>query len=563
MKRIWIILWLLLAAAGNVAFAEQIIYVDADANGLNDGTGWIDAYKYLQDALADANSSTKPIEIRVAQGTYRPDEDTLHPGGTGNRESTFHLINGVTIKGGYAGFGQPDPNARDTVLYQTILSGDIGKLLVKSDNSYHIFYHPKGLNLDDTAILDGFTITGGNATNAGSVHDSGGGMFNDESSPNVNNCNFSGNSAVYGGGMFNYETNPNVNNCTFNKNSAVWVGGGMFNYVHSSPKVNNCTFSENSSYDGGGMYNNYYSSPKVEGCTFNGNSAESGGGMLNWDSSPTVKGCTFIGNSAVAGGGMGNSESSPTVTNCTFTFNSADWGGGMGNGDSSPTINNCTFTGNSADWDGGGMGNRESSPIIANCTFSGNFAKEHGGGIYNYRYSSPTVSNCILWADVPSEISSDVSPIVTYSNVQGGWPGEGNLNKDPCFAYPNNGDYHLKSQAGRWNPNSKSWVKDNVTSPCIDAGDFNSDWTAELWPHGKRINIGAYGGTPEASLSLRDDVGNPADLNNDDTANLRDFSNFADEWQNKQFLLPEDLDRDGIVDCNDLSILADNWLEER
>ena len=134
-----------------------IIYVDARATGDNDGSSWINAYRYLQDGLADARYSLKPVEIRVAQGTYRPDEDRLHPAGTGDRTATFQLINGVTIKGGYAGFGEPDPDARDFVVYETILSGDIGTVADFSDNSYHI------VQGGDNAILEGFTIVGGNA----------------------------------------------------------------------------------------------------------------------------------------------------------------------------------------------------------------------------------------------------------------------------------------------------------------------------------------------------------------------------------------------------------------
>jgi len=100
----------------------KIIYVDADANGLNDGSSWADAYNYLQDALATAASGD---EIRVAQGIYRPDESSVKPNGSGDRTATFQLINGVTIKGGYAGFGQPDPNSRNIELYETVLSGNL------------------------------------------------------------------------------------------------------------------------------------------------------------------------------------------------------------------------------------------------------------------------------------------------------------------------------------------------------------------------------------------------------------------------------------------------------
>jgi len=66
---------------------------------------------------------------------------------------------------------------------------------------------------------------------------------------------------------------------------------------------------------------------------------------------------------------------------------------------------------------------------------------------------------------------------------------------------PDNGDYHLKSQAGRWDPVSLSWVTDDVTSPCIDAGDPDSPVGDEPMPNGGIINMGAYGGTVETSKS--------------------------------------------------------------
>jgi hypothetical protein len=97
-------------------------------------------------------------------------------------------------------------------------------------------------------------------------------------------------------------------------------------------------------------------------------------------------------------------------------------------------------------------------------------------------------------------VESD-SATVTYCDIQGGWPGEGNIDVDPLFADPASGDYHLKSRAGRWDLNSQNWAQDDVTSPCIDAGDPASDWSAEPLPHGQRINMGAFGGTPQASMS--------------------------------------------------------------
>lgn len=96
-----------------------IVYVDDDASGANDGSNWGDAYKYLQDALAEVSSDSNVTEIWVAQGMYRPDETTVDPNGTGDRESTFQLVNGVSLMGGYAGVGEIDPNARNIKLYET------------------------------------------------------------------------------------------------------------------------------------------------------------------------------------------------------------------------------------------------------------------------------------------------------------------------------------------------------------------------------------------------------------------------------------------------------------
>ncbi|MGD8500820.1 MAG: hypothetical protein PVJ86_09245 [Phycisphaerales bacterium] len=390
----------LLLATVCTAVVGKTIYVDYDATGANNGTSWENAYNFLQDALADANSAEKPVEIWVAQGTYTPDAGSAVPYGTGEREATFLLINGVSIYGGFpsggAEFWQRDPN-----LYETILSGDLDgndvpvgdpcDLLnepTRSENSYHVV---TAFNTDETDVLDGFTISGGNAYGR-----SGGGMDNYYSSPSIANCTFSGNSAGRGGGMTNfYWSSPTLTNCTFSDNSAEH-GGGMRNYDRSSPTPTDCTFSGNSAEYGGGMYNDDRSSPTLTDCTFNGNSAQrGGGGMCNaLYSDPTLTNCMFKGNSAEGGGGMDNSDhSDPTLTNCTFTGNSAQEGGGMHTYDfSSPILNSCSFSGNSAHY-GGGIYSELSMEALTNCTFSGNSAEYDGGGMYGY-YGKPTLTNC-------------------------------------------------------------------------------------------------------------------------------------------------------------------------
>jgi len=199
-------------------------------------------------------------------------------------------------------------------------------------------------------------------------------------------------------------------------------------------------------------------------------------------------------------------------------------------------MTNCIFSQNTAGNYGGGVCNFASSPVLINCTFAQNSA-ENGNAlgtdiVYDYHRIDPNnveLINCILW-DGGNEICNEYgSPIIiTYCNIQGGkasifdpgetviW-GEGNIDVDPDFVRAGywtepsprqpdertwiEGDYHLKSEAGRWDPNSQSWVTDNVTSPCVDAGDPNSPIGDEPEPNGGRINLGAYGGTAEASKS--------------------------------------------------------------
>jgi hypothetical protein len=96
---------------------------------------------------------------------------------------------------------------------------------------------------------------------------------------------------------------------------------------------------------------------------------------------------------------------------------------------------------------------------------------------------------------------SDGKPEIIYSYIQEGWPGKTNISSDPLVANSANGSFHLKSQAGRRDPFTESWVQDDVTSPCIDAGDPNSPIGLETFPNGGIINMGAYGGTAEASKS--------------------------------------------------------------
>jgi len=277
------------------------------------------------------------------------------------------------------------------------------------------------------SVVKGLTITGG-------YHSEGGGIYCiNDSSPTIANCLFESNEAdKWGGGIFSYKSSPTITNCTFSRNSATYSGGGMHN-EHSSPTVVNCTFREN-------------------------RANEYGGGIEDYDSDATVINCRFIGNEADKdGGGMDNNDSNPTVTNCTFSGNkAAEFGGGMCNYESSPTLTNCTFSGNSANY------------------ISGN----RGGGIENYD-SNASITNCIVWGNSGGQISG--SATVSYSDIQGDWPGEGNIDADPQFVDPDGADDIPGTQDDnlrlfRW---SRCINAGNNSSVTPDTADLDGDGNTE------------------------------------------------------------------------------------
>ncbi|MDD3895086.1 MAG: hypothetical protein PHU36_08745, partial [Syntrophomonadaceae bacterium] len=363
----FIILALLMVMTGPAAADAEsiIIYVDADATGEADGLSWEDAYTSLQEALDVAVDGD---QIWVAAGTYYPVKDTAgNDSPVDPRALTFQMKNGVAIYGGFAG-NEVDLDGRDYGVNETILSGDLGIEDDPSDNSYHVFNNS---GIDGTAILDGFTITGGNANN--------------------------GDSSDYGGGMYNFGSGPALTNVTFRDNSAYAEGGGMYNKFSNHLTLTNVTFSGNTAGYGGGLYN-YNSSLELTDVIFSGNSARgSGGGMFNLFSSSLLTEVTFSGNSAGASGGgfLNSNDSSSTLTKVTFTDNEAGESGGGMAATGNPVLNQVTFSGNTAAYNGGGLHFENSGidiPELIDVTFSGNRAIYNGGGIHNYK-SSPALTN--------------------------------------------------------------------------------------------------------------------------------------------------------------------------
>ncbi len=469
----------------------EVHYVDDSATGDNNGSTWEDAFVGLQPALDVAVAYDK---IYVAEGTYYPD-----PNGLADPQlACFQMKNNVEIYGGFP-VGGSDFVGRDPNQFETILSGDLLKDdnpatrvwelpddPTRADNCWNVFYHPDGLGLDNSAVLDGFTITG--------AFDSG--MWNWSSSPTVSDCIFTLNSGM---GMENSEdSDPSITNCTFTLNSY----GGMGNEEYSNPVITGCTFFSNFFW---GIANLMYSSPTVTDCTFtyNPGPVDYAGGMGNsWYSSPTVTNCIFTGNfrgSAQGWTGMVNNQyCSPTVISCNFygiSFRTIE------NDSSDLKIINSTFIANS----GVIYNDNHSDTELTNCTFASSLYNET---IYNGDYSNVTLTNCILRkeADYAGYLLDNHGVLnVNYCNIQGGlssitgdadkinW-NHGNIDADPVFVRnpDDGGDGWFDGSGAGAGPGQNNDVGDlrlMPQSPCIDAGtqDFKLPIINERHPFGDGV----------------------------------------------------------------------------
>ncbi len=466
-------------------------YVDADAPGpARDGRSWATAFPDLVNGILAVQSGD---ELRVAQGTYTPD-----PSGAGNRGVSFRPRRHTAVFGGYAGFGEPDPDVRDVDLYETILSGDLNgdddSGGDTSDNSYHVV-QGSGAVADETTLLDGFTISGGDAAKAGGQ---GGGGLLASVNMTIAHCTFVDNNVSitgeHGGAIYCDRVNPTIVHCRFMNNTdlgAMNAGGGAIYCLNASPTIRDCTFTGNTAYRGGAIFCLSGSVPEISRCTFVRNAATGsmteGGGAICCDggSSPEIRECDFSGNEASACGGAVScsNQSIPTIVQCSFKHNHSDANGGAFSCyGSSPLIRGCVFKGNTAAIGAGAMnlyigdpsvlsctfsGNRavrvggavlfnRSNSTITNCSFSSNVAGEYGGAIYFGRSDGAHIQNCILWTDsaglAGAEMAlSSLAPAslsivtVSHSDIEGGeesvdvaigntliWDA-GNLNENPRF----------------------------------------------------------------------------------------------------------------------------------
>jgi len=473
-----------LAAAALPAAAEAglVIYVDAAAPDGGDGSNWVMAFNDLQDALAVAVAND---QIWVAAGVYTP------AGPNGDREASFALVDNVLLFGGFAGW-EEQLEERDWVVNETILSGDLNgddgpDFQNNDENSYHVV---SALDAPNLAWLDGFTVTGGNA-NVGVYPDptvAGGGLFAENSETWIRHCTVRGNLAlIAGGGVFASNAHLAVDDSVIRDNVAFrddngGMGGGVCCWS-CQLTVANCHFEDNlAGAKGGALRFTEGGDATITGCTFVDNVTGVGGAIgIDVANSIIITNCQFVGNQAVAAGALyaGRFAQAVDMTDCAFLDNAAEiLAGAMIVGSDQFSAIDCLFAANSASFAAGAVEAAAQESVFINCVFSRN-AADTGGGVFasfqnqfiNCSFSNNSgrgitidwhadcrIDNCILWGNTPEQIGGDCGSgdesIVSYSDVQGGWYGQGNIDADPLFVQPMADDLRLA-----------------FGSPCVNMGD--------------------------------------------------------------------------------------------
>ncbi|MHC4501197.1 MAG: right-handed parallel beta-helix repeat-containing protein, partial [Planctomycetota bacterium] len=202
------------------------------------------------------------------------------------------------------------------------------------------------------------------------------------------------------------------------------------------------------------------------------------------------------------------------------------------------------------------------SPTIENVTVTDcNIGADASGG------AEPVITNSIFWNNRDADL---LVCDARYSCIERGSPGQGNISIDPCFVDADNGDYRLKSEGWRWDETRASWTWGDVTSLCIDAGNPGTPLHNEpesiaqdpnnVWGVNLRVNMGAYGGTSQASIPPHG-WALLADLNNDRRLNWFDLAAQLEDWLQYDNEQPGDLNRDGVVNGEDFTLLAGEWTD--
>jgi hypothetical protein len=491
----------------------RTIYVNDDTVG---------NYPTIQAAIDAANDGDTVI---LQPGTYT---------GDGNRDIDFKG-KAITVR-------STDPNDMN-IVEATVIDCNASE----ADRHRGFIFDS---NEGPDSLLDGLTITNGYAPDVKDrsyFYSFGGGILCRGASPIISNCIIKDNKAgMRGGGILGFEdAAPQIINCTVTGNT----GGGIFD---DSGKIINCMVTENNPVGVKSMYG------EVIGCTITHNR---GVGLdCSWFVQPTVRDCIISHNQ---NGGVECFDSGGYLYNCIISGNrSSENGGGIrAVGEiNSLVIENCVIVGNTTEGSGSAVicgTELGGGPLISSTIIAHNRSTAVAeSGSYGGSNGDPRIEYCLFYDNTGGDFYDyDTDTTATGADQINAFDlASANIDGDPCFASlgywdPNgttedanddfwvDGDYHLKSQAGRWNSNSQTWVLDDVTSPCIDAGDTASPVGLESFPNGGIVNIGAYGGKAEASKSYFDE---PV----------------------CETIVAGDINGDCKVDFLDLAIMALHWFKE-
>ena len=567
-------------------WGSEIIYVDKDAAGYNNGTDWDNAYADLRDAFIGAkNLGADVTAIWVAAGIYKP---TYNINETNYQNKSFELLQNLALIGHFGGIGTYESSLDQRNLADvnnaTILEGRIG-----SSSLQAVYNVVKAMNITN-ALLDGFTIKD-------SYSGSGAGIYLDNADVSIVNCRLE-NNYYYGISANNYSY-PNIHNCTFFNNSSA----GCYSYNHSQPVVSYSTFDGNNVYgtQGLAMYSNC--AVTVDNCLFknnknygiygtsNGNLVVTGSQFtnnqygLNLSDITTsvvdsnIESSTYYGfycsNSNITldhsliktstNSGVNANNSDLNISHCLLAGN-----GGRGiytsngcnltvnnsiirrngyhgldlNDETTTTIKNSWINKNGlkhiADPNGSGiyLAYTTQTPLIRNVTIYDNWKY----GIHNVYGPDPNVRNCIIYENDVNDFfrntGGDPFNKVNYCCLQHPHSGQGNFVANPMFTLNDPNDLHIDDD-----------------SPCVDAGDPCGVYADEKDIDDEPRNDGRL------DIGADENFWSKADYNEDGIVDLLDYCTFANAWLKTNTQVS--LDNDSDVDYVDLALFHRDWLWQR
>ncbi len=575
-------------------------------------------YATIQAAINDCNDGD---EVIISSGTYtgtgNRDIDFLGKaitvrGATGNPNDTIIDCNGGWFnshRGFYFHTGEDSNSILDGL---TIKNGSV-------DEGGGIFVENCSPTIRNCIVSNNMAEFNGAEGSHGGY---GGGIscYNN-ANPLITNCTIISNNSNYAGAGIACDSNssPTISNCTIKNNSGTLHGGGIFCEDNSNPLIFNCSITNNSITEYGAGIACFRSSPTVLNCEISGNStgAYMGGGIGVEESKMIIKNCIIVGNYAsISGGGIycgGNDNpSNLSIINCTIANNHAGYnpnelggGGGIACHYSNASLINSVLWGNTALLSGPQIALFlnplwPSEVTVSYCDVQGGLANAYvsNGSTLDWQIGNIDVDPCfvnpamVLTADFDFSGEVDFRDFAEFAakwqSFEAGYkydisiPADGIVNEIDLLVFANQwlssadiagSDYHLQSKGGQWDIETGQLVFGTANSRCIDAGmpgmsigNETLVFEDNAFSGNLRINMGAYGGTAQASMghySNRTIWSRLCDATNDGIVDFSDFAVLANDFglEDTENPLPADFDRDGHVGLSDIVKIAQDWLE--